>query len=228
MSDQNVTPPKEWVFLQLTDVQDDSPEIVGLIAYSLYKKQKSNLAVSLRSEGESEVKIQRRLGYFHDDILRDSDRQDELKRRAETLLLETIEHVEAQLRDKVFQPQLQAAQKRNEDLDSKLKRERVRHQEDLKAAGAKAVAEFVEKIADHNVSEKSFGRKGWDWLWNGFAGVVAGALTIGIIYAGSMAMADPDDRNGLIKNFAMEVAGYLAQQPIEDSPKSASTVKDGK
>lgn len=73
----------QWVYKKI--VKDDR-DFVGLIAYGLYKKRKSELANNYRKKGLSEAEITSKLKEFHDQEVQGNDALDSYRSRAESLL----------------------------------------------------------------------------------------------------------------------------------------------
>jgi rubrerythrin len=57
---------RKWVFEEVVEHEKD---VVGFIAYAMYKSKKHNVAESLKKTGASEQVIQDRVQTFHDQVL---------------------------------------------------------------------------------------------------------------------------------------------------------------
>ncbi|UKA12808.1 hypothetical protein [Photobacterium damselae] len=168
-------PEKVWVFRRLTQSSSNSssaPDVVGLIAYSLYKAKKDERATNLRKQGKSGDEIQQKLNEYHELIASsDTDIQD-LRDKALSMLEKAIEA-----------PYHSLERKLNKKYDAEINN--YRKQEE-KAQKEHAVQRRKELKKLHDAIDSYTVRPWWvsciKWSISGFPGVIATIITGVLIY----------------------------------------------
>lgn len=87
---------KKWVYKELVTDKDD---VQGIIAYSIYKANKDQLATSLRADGKNEDEITVQLNTFHDHTLLNNG-IDEYREKANSFLVFLYSQVHSDLEKK--------------------------------------------------------------------------------------------------------------------------------
>lgn len=207
---------KQWVFQRLVKPGDGELNVVGLVAYSLYKAKKDELATGLRKAGEVEEKIQDKLNDYHDNVLLNKLEQDDLITRAESLIDDAISGP--------YQEMLENLNKEYQKKIDALDEDKKAFNDSLKKLRSKIQAEEANKLkkAANGYQEPGFFVSTGLWLWGGFAGVAATLLT-GVIVYGILAMlGTPEEKNRLVAQGAtwlIETATGHSASEVNNTPQ---------
>lgn len=174
---------KKWVFKQFVS---NNKDWIGLVAYALYKSDKSDLAAKLRSENVSEEKIAQEVANFHDHLVHQQDRIQAYKDQAISLF------------SKVFSDQEQEIQARhkaeidllNNQHKSELKKERER---------------IYKKIKDFPGSDKTWWAMVGAWLSDGVKGVLATSLVSALLIGFLVLLTSDVTRSEIIAKVVKEI-----------------------
>lgn len=196
---------KQWVFEQI--VEDYDKDIVGLFAYALYKREKSELASAGRKKGKSETVLKTELNQFHDSVADSSRRQKDYKREAHRVLNEVTRQVESELKAEY--------EKKLKIETSKLDKEIRRLQVELKKAPKKAEIALIRRVSSTPVST-SFWKRFWSWTLSGLSGIWAATLIMVVVYLLAITTTSSENRNELLKDLALEIVLKLSESPIPE------------
>lgn len=189
---------KKWVFKEL--VQDES-DAEGLIAYSLYKLKKSQLAQSLRESGKSDSEVEKQLETFHNHELLSGELPGYRKRAvvflgavrdaAEQELRDEFDETEQDLKDG-FEIERNQIDKQNkkaiEGLYKQLRDLEKKHQNELKREKGK----LLKNIENYQTANKSFISKCASWILSGMPSAVS-TILITVLVLGALAFVGGKD-----------------------------------
>ncbi|HAY93859.1 hypothetical protein [Shewanella sp.] len=220
---------KKWVYSEL--VQHDN-DVLGIVAYALYKKDKHETATQYRNEGRDEEFIAARISEFHDQVASISARQVHYRTLAEQVINETlglaVKNVASELNKQVdkIKADLKLEEKllttKNDDL---IKRETALNstiEQRVKKEVVKIRREHLNKLADasENLRVTSWPRRTLYWVLNGFSGIVATTITGIAILAFAAYTADEATQKNLLQNVAKYVVELMSADPIPISTNS--------
>lgn len=100
-------PKPQWVYKKI--VKNDK-DFVGLIAYGLYKRRKSELAGTYRKSGISEDEITKKLKDFHDQEVQGNSALEAYRHSAERLLSDMLTKNHEAAKQEAFECMLDAAE----------------------------------------------------------------------------------------------------------------------
>jgi hypothetical protein len=157
---------KKWVFKELVKNDED---VIGLVAYALYKGEKSRLANSLRLDGQTEINITAELNVFHEQTI-SSQRLSKFKEQADKLFSGIINDIEEDLQKTYV--------KNEEDLQKTYTKKEKNLEKDVKK---KFRAQFDALV----VKETSMLMRVWNFFCSGagplFSSLIISALVFGLI-----------------------------------------------
>lgn len=193
---------KKWVFKLL--VKDDK-DFVGLVAYSLYKHRKNEIAEDHRSSGMLEAEISTKLQAFHDESTVGATAINQYRERGKAILEDIIAQAEER-RDAIHQSTL-----------AQLKKE---HAKELSKCHKKAMDEIAAAASVTKNSKDHWLRKTALWLISGMPGAVSTVVLVVVIY-GLMALFSSDEkRKEIAANGVNTVLGDKVVAPA-DAPGTA-------
>ncbi len=195
---------KKWVFSELVK---DSNDLSQLIAYTIYKADKNDLACSLRLNAKSEAEIQVKLDDYHDSVATTPRLLQSYQNRAEGLMQTVVNDI-------ANKAKLQAAEQ--------IEQIKEQHKKELKKEGAKAVEAYHKKIKQNHVETQTWLGKLRDFTISGFSGVWATILLIMIVWLLSMATASDEDRDQVTGSFWKRLQNYSLSSPLPEA-KSGDT-----
>lgn len=213
---------QKWVFQALTQndkANADDINIVGLMAYSLYKAKKSQLATSLHDDGITQRVITNRLKLYHDNLLMSESDLDDLRKQAKDIFSEAVN-----------KPYDKLAAELNKQLEIErqlLDNERTQFRKDRDLIIEGIRAEELNKIQAAAASYKkpSALRRFWNWLAGGFAGIFATILTAIVIF-GLMVITSPeDDKAIVIEHSVKSLMKIVTTDPMPDTSISTTPNK---
>lgn len=199
--------PKKWVFTEIIAYEQD---VLGLIAYALYKKDKHDTAVSLRQQGYDEPSIEKQLNDFHNQIATIPQRQEHYKNQASDVLNGTVglmmetsfvkkkEELTAEWRQ-LDEKNLQLEERKN-NLESTIKKQ---VDEKVKKARIEIHKEELNKLAQagKNAVLPKLHTRAFLWLWSGFSGVFATIAVGWLLYSIAANNASPETKQKLLREF---------------------------
>lgn len=171
---------RKWVFQLLVR---DSNDPIGLIAYSLYKYAKAELAANLKEDGVSDEKINSELKIFHDQTIATQSQLDNYRQRAEHLVLELGElSGKAMFRDSLDDLELKKSKLAAEQAT--LNRDKANYQKDLQKEKTKQTKELIDQFrtAVKNTPKRSKKEAFAAWLHNGAYSLSSQIVIIAFIF----------------------------------------------
>lgn len=204
---------KVWVFRRLTQSNSSTaPDVVGLIAYSLYKAKKDELAINLRKQGKSESEIDQKLDEYHELTASSDTEIQDLKAKAISVLEKAIEasyqSLERQLNKKI-------------DAEMKIYR-RVEEslQKDHEVRRKKELKKLHDAIEYYTVPPwwVSFGK----WFISGFPGVIATIIAGIIIYGGFVVFGPEKTRQDVQRQVLSWVLDSTTTVSMPKTPQAVS------
>ncbi|WP_342321641.1 hypothetical protein AAEY27_15775 [Kosakonia sp. BYX6] len=192
-----------WVFKELVNGDDDK---IGLLAYSLYKYDKSEYAEVLRLSGGTDEQINAELKIFHRQTVNTPGRIKGYRHKASLFIDNLMDQLDEGIR-LTYEEQLKEANKKANEI-AQLKDEIVQMQtvrsNEIKVAGEEAVVNFHRAVELGKIRERHWGVRSLLWFWNGFSGVFAAiAFAIGVYGVCTLALpykSREDVINGAINN----------------------------
>lgn len=204
---------QRWVFDALVKDREDK---IGLIAYSLYKFEKNELAHRINSEGKTSAQIRSELKIFHNHALGDSRIQG-FRDHAEVVIRDLIEQIEEDLRDE-YQLQLDHVNTLLDDYDA-LQATINNFPKIIKQERENAILDFHRAVTRKESRETGRTIRTLKWFRDGFQGVIAAILLALVIYGLCALALSPDDRQGIIDKAYNNLKASFFQQtstPIPD------------
>lgn len=205
--------PKKWVFTEIiehTPIDSNDQDVLGIVAYALYKKDKRDLAESLRLEQVSEEEIQQKLEDFHHQVATIPQRQKRYKDQAETVLIGTIRLMmetsfakkKEELLDKATQLNKQTSQleEREKKMESTIKKQVDDQVRKARVEIRKEELDRLMRASKDAVSPPWYIRAAL-WLWSGFSGVFATIAVGWLIYSIAANNASPETKQKLLREF---------------------------
>ncbi|HBM2903936.1 TPA: hypothetical protein MB376_005064 [Klebsiella pneumoniae] len=183
---------QRWVFDALVKDREDK---IGLIAYSLYKFEKNELANRLNSEGKTPTQIRSELRTFHDHALGDS-RIEGFRNHAEVIIRDLMDQIEEDLRAE-YQLQFDNVNTLLDDYDS-LQATIKDFPNVIKRERENAILEFHRAVTRKESRETGRIIRAIKWVRDGFQGVIAAILLALFIYGLCALALSPDDRQGIV------------------------------
>lgn len=197
---------KKWVFDEL--VEHPEEDVIGLIAYAVYKSAKADCAKGTRESGASEQEVEAAVFSFHESVVNSKSQLEGYRKQARVIVDEFSKAISNELREE-YQKELDSilSDQKNE-VDVLLKRqveEREKHSQNLAEEREKAVCEFISKVK--NSPEEKAWVRGVKWQWNGFSGVFAAVIST-IVVGGLLYLTVPAEERvrwfqGYITNWAV-------------------------
>lgn len=213
---------KRWVFQELVKKRPDgSLDVIGYVAYALYKAKKDELATSLRQAGNPEDVIVRRLNEFHDNVL-NTNECDDLRVRAENIIDESLrtslDDMERTL-NTLYDREETSLKKEYESKQKELQKERELFEKEKRTLNTKVRKEETAKLANaaKNIVPKGRLLRSVLWLWNGFAGLFATILTGVFVFGMLVYFGDADTKQEALGNLLQWLAKTLTSNPLPDS-----------
>ncbi len=204
---------QRWVFDALVKNREDK---IGLIAYSLYKFEKNELAHRINSEGKTSTQIRSELKIFHNHALGHS-RIKGFRDHAEVVIRDLIEQIEEGLREE-YQLQLDNINTLLDDYDA-LKTTIDNFPKIIKQERENAILDFHRAVTRKESRETGRIIRTLKWFRDGFQGVIAAILLALVIYGLCALALPPDDRQGIIDKAYNNLKASFFQQastPIPD------------
>lgn len=198
---------KKWVFQELVKPGNGELNVIGLVAYSLYKAKKDSLASELHKQGDPEEEIQRRLDEFHDNVSLNKAEKDDLILKAKLLIDNAINTPYQKLVDNLNEQVETQLKKLNDDkakfeLECDKERKKIQNQEANKL-----------KKAASSFQKPSLWIRFFQWVGGGFAGVFATIIT-GIIIMGLLTYnGSPEDRAATVERGAKWILNTATGNP---------------
>lgn len=213
---------KRWVFQKLVKKMDDgSVDVLGLVAYALYKAKKDEVATALREQGKPEAEIEQRLQEFHDNTLISDKEHENLRTMAENIIAKALQDSLGAM-ESALEAQVKAERERlNADHDSackKLQKEHDIFEKKQKAIRNQMRKEEIDKlrVAVENSSVTSRFSRSAKWLWDGFAGLFATILT-GILILGLMSyFGDANTKSAMLINVMKWLISTSTNNPLPE------------
>lgn len=185
---------KQWVYKRLVNGDND---FVGLIAYGVYKRRKTELAERHRADGCSEAEIEEKIAVFHDQVVTGNEDIERYRRDASAMLGGLINQTQEELRAD-YGRQCAAMEKKHAAAEAKAKKQWI---DDL-SKGAKWAKQTI-PLRDRVAS----------WLMDGLQTTIAG-IVVTILGFGIMSAFTSD-------NLKAEMLAKTVQLLTGASPKSA-------
>lgn len=204
---------QRWVFDALVEDREDK---IGLIAYSLYKFEKNELAHRLNCEGKTGSQIRSELRTFHNHALGDS-RIKGFRDHAEVIIRDLMEQIEEDLREE-YQLQLDNVNTLLDDYDG-LQATIDNFPNIIKQERENAILDFHRAVTRKESRETGRTIRTLKWFRDGFQGVIAAILLALVIYGLCALALPPDDRQGIIDKAYNNLKASFFQQastPIPD------------
>lgn len=224
---------KKWVFDELVEEKNDTTgalDITGLIAYSLYKKTKSEVANKYRKDGASEDFIKQKIYEFHQNVLSSELMLAQYRAQAgaiiyemeSTLEDEILKEYEKQYRIEVEEEVTRAYKEEHEgeihtikdnhekkiiQLENKIATMEKNHETTIEFEKKKAVTEFIKKVKKNHTDGR--GVRFIKWLLNGFSGLIAAVIST-LVFGGFIYYKLPDEKKDEgISSIILEVTKLL-------------------
>jgi hypothetical protein len=194
---------KKWVFRLL--VKDDK-DIVGLLAYSLYKHRKNEIAEGHRSRGVPEAEISQKLSAFHDESTVGATAIDQFRERGNNILAEVV---------------AQAENRRNAAHQAALDALKKDHAKELLKCRKEAMAEIAAAAAT-KVAKTHWAKKTLLWLVSGIPGAVSTVVLVVVIYGVMAILAGEEKRNAMAASGLNTLLGEKAVAPIDPAAGPAT------
>ncbi|UUA73078.1 hypothetical protein [Cellvibrio sp. QJXJ] len=211
----------KWVFEVL--VRDDE-DLEGLIAYGLYKVRKSELAKSLRKDGEDEEAIKERIKNCHDEILASEYEQTKLKNVAAALLNALKTNAKNQSENEAQFKIQQLAKKHEQDLAAYKKDEEKR----TKKAVANDRSEWIKKVDKTQLDNHHFLMRWFLYAWSGVPSAVATFLGYAIFTFLLIVFFTPPEKREEAFNNAVTEGRQQLGIGVSSSSKDNSTTETKK
>ncbi|MCD9491729.1 hypothetical protein GLP30_13470 [Photobacterium phosphoreum] len=208
----------KWVFQALVLSKDD---IIGYLAYSLYKFKKDELATFLRKSGVLEPQIKQRLHDFHDNALVSQNTLNEYRDLAEKILLNINNNTEKEIKK-----QLEKNNIKNNIKNKKLFKNSMlsvsNKERDIERIIENRVNAEIDKIksAAHTYQKPALFIRFLIWIRDGFSGVFATSILILLFYAYAGLIADDDTRKNLKQGVIKEFADLVSENPLPSRPSN--------
>lgn len=196
---------KQWVFDVLVE---DNEDVEGLLAYSMYKARKHELASNLRELGKQEHEIAKEIKSYHDSIVSTPSMQKDLKLRASSMLNEIAAQLEGGIRKVEVQPLENKLEKQKADFELKIKKMKEEHDSAIRKNTRKAQSALLANAS--RLSPLPIWSRFFQWLLNGFSGVFAAALMTALLYGLIYASAPEDEQSNAQSSFRNRIADFIA------------------
>lgn len=190
---------------------------IGLIAYSLYKFEKNELAETLVAQNKSELQIKKELKIFHDQA-NVSGRIISYRERAEILVGDLMNQLEINIRA-VYQEQFDNINVLLSDYD-KMDETIKNHPSIIQKERESAVLAFHRTVTAREAKKQGVIFRILIWFRDGFQGVFAAILLAIFIYGICVVTLPSEDRQGVIDKAYNNLKSSLFQQP--NSPLSST------
>ncbi|WP_156507146.1 hypothetical protein [Comamonas thiooxydans] len=199
-------PVRPWVYKRLVRQDND---FVGLIAYSLYKKRKTEIAESHRNNGEGEDVIVLKLREYHDQVVVGDNEIERFRSDATALLNGLLNNVTSDLQ----KGHQQAVQEIGVKHEKALKDARGSHEKALREAKKQAIDD-VSKSAKQAKQGLGVRDRCVSWLLDGVQTTLAGVL-VTVVSFGAVSLLTSD-------NWKAEMAAKTVQLLTGTSPKPSA------
>ncbi|GHA35963.1 hypothetical protein ACFFLZ_23240 [Photobacterium aphoticum] len=211
---------KRWVFQELVKNQENGNlDVIGYVAYALYKAKKDALATSLRKQNKGEEEIERRLREFHENTVINTQECAELRTRAEQVIGESIQIAIDDI-EKILKQQLEDAKselisefdKKKKDLD----KDREKFEKEKRTLSTKIRKEETNKLslAAKSIAQPNRLHRSAIWLWNGFSGLIATILTGILIYGVLVYFGNNETKQSVLINALQWLVNSLTNNPL--------------
>ncbi|MCU7974892.1 hypothetical protein L5M43_06310 [Shewanella sp. SW36] len=220
---------KKWVYSEL--VQHDN-DVLGIVAYALYKKEKHETATQYRKQGKNEDYIAEQISAFHDQVASVATRQDGYRERAKQVLSATvglaIEKGLDQLNEQYtkLEAGINSQQKALDTKQAELKKREqsfdLTVEQKVKKEITKVRKEEQSKLAraSQNLIQVSIFRRTVFWVLNGFSGIVATTITGIAILTFAAYTADEATQKSLLQDVAKYFVELMSADPVPISTDS--------
>lgn len=207
---------KKWVFSSLVTKDDD---VVGLIAYALYKHRKDELARGLRAQGKDEEEISTELVHYHDNMVNQQSQLNDWREKASQIIAaiakdasnKAIERKNNELENE--RKGLQDEKNRLANLEARLRAKQNKIPSDIEAGIKKGLSEFVMDAAKH-IGKPTIPQKIGSWLIGGFSGYAAGIILVFLAWAYLAGTSDQSIKEQILTGFTKSVTEYVTTNPV--------------
>ncbi|MCS6237122.1 hypothetical protein G3495_18710 [Shewanella baltica] len=204
-------PSKKWVFSEL--VQHDK-DVLGIVAYALYKKDKHDTASSMRSSGSGEEQIEDKIRTYHDQVASVESMQSGYRSRAQNVLKETIfKTASGLIEEKMSQLEVMLSKVEKQSIvcnelqikleqDSLIKIDKKVAQEKTKLR-KELLAEL--SLASQKITKPSIPRRAFSWILGGFSGLAATVLSGIVLFGIAGLIADDKTKSSLRESLVRQL-----------------------
>ncbi|CAH1592703.1 hypothetical protein DC915_RS03285 [Vibrio parahaemolyticus] len=213
---------QRWVFQKLVKKPTDgSLDLIGYIAYALYKAKKDELATNLRESNTPEDIIDRRLKEFHDNTLLTPRECDSLRENAEQILNSGIDAALSSLEETLNNDMTIAIDKVKNDFarkESQLQKERTEFEKKRQSTRTALRKEESRKLlaAAKEAVLPTKRERVIDWVLNGFSGIVATFILGVIVFGGAAMFSSQETKQQLLENVVRWAANTSTSNPFPD------------
>lgn len=203
---------KNWMYNSLVDGLDDK---TGLIAYSIYKFEKNELAESLVKQNKTQKQIEKDLATFHDQA-NVPGRIASYRERAEILVEDLMDQLELNIRAE-YQEQFDNINILLSDYDKM--EEIIKNQPALiEKEREEAVLAFYRTVTKREAKKRGGIVRTLLWIRDGFQGVCAAIILAVIIYGFCVVVLPSEDRQGVVDKAYNNLRSSFFQQPNSPVP----------
>lgn len=172
---------EKWVYEALVKTDGDG---IGLIAYTIYKRKKQQLAASLRHGGKSEIEIAEALKVFHDQVIASNS-------------LDTYRDLSQQFWDKIFEEiEVEYSRRLSEEL------EQIDKEFENKLSEEKKL--IFRKIEEYQLESRTTWERFRSFIFSGVPSAVATFIVICLFLGVTLLTVPPDERYKLVEAFVKE------------------------
>lgn len=191
---------KQWVFKRL--VQDEN-DLIGLLAYSLYKCRKTEIADKHRARNATEAEINTQLALFHDQTVLGETEIKNYRVRGQALFNNLVETSRA-------------------DLQKELEQAKLRHKKELADARRKAIDDLAATVKKSKSEQANKWLGVGLWFVSAIPGSFATMLWVVLIYGIAMYFTPEAQRSAAVANMVNAVTGEKSVVPA--APASPAPV----
>lgn len=201
-----VTPTtKPWVYKRL--VRDDA-DLVGLLAYGLYKKRKTEIAEELRNQGKEEQAIENELAHFHDQVVTGDVEIQRYRNDGHALLDVVIKNAQKEAHEQCAARLAQMQDEHTKAIaalesnhNKKIQDANKAHQKAIQEAKKSAIDTLAKTAKSAQEENKSRTWRFFVWLFSGVPGTAA-TFFLTIIMLGLFAFFAPSSMKDQITGWA--------------------------
>lgn len=184
---------EKWVF---EEIVEDDKDIIGLVAYALYKQRKHTLGVSLREQGKDEDLIREELKSFHNQALQ-SNSLDDYRARGKIFLDEIVHSIEEEF-----------------------SKERRLLEEQTKKRLSAEKSKILKDIENYQRANQLWREKILNWFLSGLSTTFSSLLITCLIVGVLVLSVSTDRRQKILENIA---ADYFSVPQIQTQPTQSDT-----